>query len=134
MQRNYEVGLSRQKHKETLNSNAFEGISARYLFDEGQGDRVLNRVSSIDPLHLTLPDFIRKKDKSFLSFPDRFLRSKHIDHFIMNVMIFIPLGFLVHATFRNRYGNAGWITVSSAGAGKFFTFVAENREIGVMRT
>ena len=94
VQRNYEFGLTKQKHKETINSNAFDGISARYLFDEAQGDRVFNRVSRSKSLHLTRPEFIRKKDKSYLSFPERFLRSRHIDHFIMNVMIFIPLGFL----------------------------------------
>jgi len=124
--KNYEVGLNTQKTNGIINSNALDGIAARYLFDEAKGDRVLNRVSGIESLHLTLLKTIRKKDRSFLSFPDRILSSRHTDHFIMNIMIFVPLGFLLHATFRNRYGNVGWISVISAAAGIIFTIAAES--------
>jgi VanZ family protein len=123
---NYQAGLTGQKHKAAVHNHAFDGISARYLFDEAKGDRVFNRVNSRSRVPLVLPAFIRKKDKSFLSIPERFLSSsRYIDDFIMNVMIFIPLGFLVHATFRNRYGNTVWISVIAAAAGIFFTFTVE---------
>jgi len=75
---------------------------ALYRFDHVQDRRVVDRAVVRNPLDLTIPRTIQNRTKPFLSIPEGFRwSSRYIDHFIMNTMILIPLGFFATAAWRN---------------------------------
>jgi hypothetical protein len=62
-----------------------------------------------DSLNLTIPDYIQKDDKPFLGFSmNQFpvWGSSYFNEIFLNVLLFIPLGFFLHAIIDSyRYGN-----------------------------
>ncbi len=78
-----------------------EGLLVRYLFNERGGSIVTNSGSLTDSLNLNIPENIQTESKPFLSFPLNTwpaLDSGDFHEILLNVILFIPLGFLFQAT------------------------------------
>lgn len=76
------------------------GLVVRYLLDEKNGVGVSDSGTLAEPLTLYIPDTIKTESKPFLGFsldrlPD--LGSKASYEMMLNVLLFIPFGFLFHA-------------------------------------
>jgi len=100
---------------------------AVYLFDENGGNVVLDSAAGDDPLNLSIPVYIKKKPKLLLTFPDNsLLSSRNIDHFIMNVMIFIPFGFFLFAAFIKRFRATVWTSLIAISLSALFILTVES--------
>jgi glycopeptide antibiotics resistance protein len=80
-----------------------EGLLVRYLFNEKRGSIVTNSGSLIDSLNLNIPEKIQRI-KPFLRFslnPLPSWGSGPFHEILLNVLLFIPLGYLLHATIGN---------------------------------
>ena len=83
---------------------AKEGLLVRYLFNEKKGSIVSSSDNSIVSLNLTIPEKILTKSKPFLSFSLNPLPKWGTGPFheiVLNVLLFIPLGYLLFATIGN---------------------------------
>jgi glycopeptide antibiotics resistance protein len=81
-----------------------EGLLARYLFNEKRGNIVTNSGSLIDSLNLNIPEKIQTKIKPFLRFslnPLPRWGSGPFYEILLNVLLFMPLGYLLHANIEN---------------------------------
>ena len=100
---NYHAGwLSESSSKKKTSPS--EGLVARYLFEERHGDRIGDSSETKTPLDLYIPSAIQTYDKSYLAFSYQLFSSKSnlFGDVILNIFIFIPAGFLFHATLRSR--------------------------------
>lgn len=82
-----------------------EGLVVRYLLDEKNGNHVADTGTLADSLTLHIPEKIHTDGKSFLGFSQHWLTvwsSKTYYEIILNVLLFIPLGFLLHAMIASR--------------------------------
>ncbi len=82
-----------------------KGVVVRYLFNEKNGIKVTDSGTLAEPLTLNIPDKIQTEGKPFLDFsqywvPDRGAGS--FDEVVLNVLLFIPFGFLLHAIIASR--------------------------------
>lgn len=81
------------------------GPVVRYLFNEGNGNVIHDSGSGLNPVNLTMPEYIRPMDKPFLDFSSNYLQNNsQYSDLIINILIFIPLGILIHGMLRTRYG------------------------------
>ncbi len=107
---------------------ASEGLVARYLFEEQQGDRIGDSGETKAPLDLYIPTAIQTQKKSYLNFSYR-LFSKNSNLFgdvILNIIIFIPIGFLLHAVLRRHCESSLKIAAFVFIIGTVFTFGIES--------
>jgi len=104
------------------------GLVARYLFQERKGDKVGNDVSTDTSLNLYIPKEVKHTKKTYLF--SNFRRSlKHRGFhrdLTINILAFIPLGFLFHAALRSHYGSSLKIFVFVFFVGTLFTFFIES--------
>jgi len=123
---NYKLGSDRQKLKDVRINGGINPVAA-YFFDENGGDMVLDRAAGDDPLNLLIPGYIKERTKPFLSFPENsLLSSRNIDHFIMNVMIFIPFGLFLYAILIIHYRATVWIFLSAVSLSALFILTVES--------
>ena len=100
---------------------------AQYQFDEGQGNVIHDSGSNPNPVDLQIPDYIRRGSNSFLEFSrDYFSNGSWLSDVIINILVFIPLGVLIHATLRARGGTMWSISIKAFFAGALFTLTAES--------
>ncbi len=88
-------------------SRADEGLVALYTFDEGIGAVVHDRRDTSTPLDLTIPEFVVTSSEPFLHPPYRyvdlrFLTLKKVSDIVLNVVLFVPFGFMFCASMRSR--------------------------------
>jgi hypothetical protein len=80
------------------------GSVALYLFDQVNGDRVLDQSGRIPPANLqvleTLPQII---NRAFFASPAQGFDLRDV---ILNTILFIPFGFLLHAALSIRFGSS----------------------------
>ncbi len=91
-----------------------EGQLVRYMFNEKRGDKVSNSGTLVDSLTLTIPHFIQKEEKPFLVFSlSQFPAwgSRSFYEIFLNVLLFIPLGFLLHAMIDSYTDGNRWTTL-----------------------
>ena len=101
----------------------------RYLFDHGKGDVIHDSGSELSPVNLFIPKYIRQKTKPFLDFPKSYINSKSgFSDAIINIVIFIPLGVLIHGMLRIRCGLALKISLAALLAGTLFTLGVESMQ------
>jgi hypothetical protein len=82
-----------------------EGLVARYLFDEGQGNSVHNSLAAGTSMDLRIPRYVRSLISSYLRWPESSLGfTLKSEDSILNILGFIPLGFFFHGVLRNRHG------------------------------
>ena len=90
-----------------------EGLLVRYLFNEKRGGKVANSGTLVESLTLNIPDKIQTEGKPFLSFSlNQFPAwgSGSFNEILLNVLLFIPLGFLLHAIISS-YMDGNWRTM-----------------------
>jgi VanZ family protein len=129
IRQNYLSGLPSQ-----IDPGRMDGIGvkakvpvARYLFDHGKGDVIHDSGSNFGPVNLFIPKYIQQATKPFLDFSKRNMHSKSgFSDVIINILIFIPLGILIHGMLRVRCGLALKISLAAFLAGTSFTFGVES--------
>jgi len=90
-----------------------EGLLVRYLFDEKKGVKVANSGTLFESFTLNIPDKIQTKGKPFLSFSLNNFPAwdpKAFYEILLNVLLFIPLGILLHAIISS-YMDGKWRTI-----------------------
>lgn len=99
----------------------------RYLFEEGKGDVIHDSGSLSKPLNLSIPEYIRHKRRPFLEITrDDLQRMSRISDLIVNILIFIPLGILIHGMLRTRYGLTIKMSLITLLAGILFSLGIES--------
>ena len=79
------------------------GSVVQYCFSEGEGDRIVDSSEANLHLNLTMPKWSRSIDKRAHIFSPYDYSIDKISEAIVNVIAFVPLGFLLHAFMRTRY-------------------------------
>lgn len=123
----FQIGWLVQNKPEKLSTVSSNGLVLRYLFEEQEGNLVLNNALSKNAGTLFIAKFLRKLGVVYLSWPHDTLKEKlrSLD-VIFNVLGFIPFGFLMHGLLRNRLGLSWKICAISLTAGIIFSFAAES--------
>lgn len=104
-----------------------KGLLLRYLFDERKGSVIYDSGSVLNPMNLYIPKYIIHKKNSFFRFSIGSLLSRsEFSDLILNVLIFIPLGILIHGMLRTRYGLALKISLKALLAGGLFSLGVES--------
>ena len=126
---NYFSGLRLKINNESTKHKGFKGKGpvARYLFDEGKGNVIHDSGSSLNPVNLVMPNYIRLKTEPFLGVSIDYLQNKsQISDIIINILIFIPLGILIHGMLRTRFGLTLKISMATLLTGTLFTLSIES--------
>ena len=101
----------------------------RYLFDHGKGDVIHDSGSELSPVNLFMPKYIQQETKPFLDFPKSYINNKSwFSDVVINILIFIPLGILIHGLFRGRWGLTLKISLAALVAGALFTLGVESMQ------
>jgi len=126
---NYLTGLRFKINKESTKHTGFEakGPLVRYLFDEGKGDVINDSGSGLNSVNLFMPKYIVQKIKPFLGVSTEYLQNKsRVSDIIINILIFIPLGLVIHGMLRTRFGLTLKISMAALFAGTLFTLGFES--------
>jgi VanZ family protein len=100
VRKNYMAGKTPSRSDDRVAS----GLVAFYLFDEGQGDRVLDQSGRIPLANLqVLKGLPQITNQTFFASP-----SKEFDlqDAILNTILFIPFGLILHAALRVRFASS----------------------------
>jgi VanZ family protein len=118
--------LLKKKNTKNIGINA-KGPVARYFFDEGKGDVIYDSGSGLSPVNLFLPEIMKIRKGTFLSFSTDALQSKslYFDR-LLNIIIFIPVGILILGMLKARFGLTLKITMTALLAGALFSFGVES--------
>jgi VanZ family protein len=101
----------------------------RYLFDRGKGDVIHDSGSESSSGNLFIPKYIQQATKPFLDFSKSYINNKlWFPDVTINILIFIPLGILIHGMFRVRWGLTLKISLAALLAGTLFTLGVESMQ------
>lgn len=121
--KNYMVGRVFDSAKIPSNDRIKDGLVVLYLFNEGKGRWILDRSGKLPPVDLKMLSGPQITNQAFLAGLNEKFDLKDM---ILNIMLFIPLGFLFHAAMRSRYGSslkiAGFVFI----LGALFTLIIES--------
>jgi glycopeptide antibiotics resistance protein len=108
-----------------------DGLVALYLFDERSGDIVRDHSGSGLALDLLVPEELKIIEGFFLDayFTTSFQYLKDV---IVNILVFIPFGFLLHRTMRRRHRSSLKIVAFILIIGVLFTFAIESLQYFVV--
>jgi glycopeptide antibiotics resistance protein len=136
---NYMVGWASEAISSGRGSLASGGIVAHYLFEERKGDKISNGINSSTLIDLHIPKTIISYKKAYLSFDSEsykraylsfdlkeFLKNPRFGDVALNILIFLPIGFLFHAGLRIRYGSSLKTFVLVLFVGTLFIFGIES--------
>ena len=99
----------------------------RYLFDRGKGDVIHDSGSGLSSGNLFIPKYIKQATKPFLDFSKSYFISRSwFPDVVINILIFIPLGILIHGMLRTRCGLTLKISLVALLAGTLFTLGVES--------
>jgi VanZ family protein len=100
-----------------------DGLVARYCFDARKGTTVHDSSAHPYPLDLKIPFVLNRKGQEFLAIPgaSAFMKRNIIGDSVLNLLAFVPFGFLLHALLRNRFGESQTIAVAVIILGGMFT-------------
>jgi VanZ family protein len=126
--KSYLAGRSRDRLLSKKASGASNGLVMRYLFDEKKGHIVSDDSDPDGPLDLFIPNKIQNHEKIslFKEFKGSLKGGKLLGDLVLNILIFMPLGFLSHAVLRNRYGSSFKTCAFVVVAGTLFSFSIES--------
>jgi glycopeptide antibiotics resistance protein len=83
----------------------------------------------LSPVNLFIPKYIQQATKPFLDFSKSYINSKSgFSDVIINILIFIPLGILLHGMLRVRWGLTLKISLAALLAGTLFTLGVESMQ------
>jgi VanZ family protein len=123
------TGLPVLRRKENTKHIASKegGPVVRYLFDEGKGTVIHDSGLISKPVNLFMPEYIRHKIKPFLGVSMDYLQSRSgFSDLIINILIFIPLGILIHGMLRSRFGITLKMSLAVLLAGTLFSLGIES--------
>lgn len=105
VQQNYQAGRSAKLNSITKKKRITDGLIALYLFDEKGGDIVQDKSGLTPPVNLNIPPKLKIINKVFLRPPYQgfTIDFKNLKDLIVNVIFFIPIGFLFHSLVSKRY-------------------------------
>jgi hypothetical protein len=125
IQKHYSKSQSVNGGNYCKNSDRKDGMLVQYCFDEGRGNTIKNS-SGINPkLNLTVPKWTHQKQWSNDQFPSFRYTNGHLQEVFLNIVAFIPLGFLLHAICRNRNKMSNKIAISIVVFGAFLSCTFE---------
>ena len=85
--------------------------------------------SELSAVNLFIPKHIQQATKPFLDFSKNYINSKSgFSDVIINILIFIPLGILIHGMLRTRCGLTLMISLAALLAGTLFTLGVESMQ------
>ena len=131
IRQNYLSGLPSQIDPGRLDGTAVKAKVpvTRYLFDHGKGDVIHDSGSELSPVNLFIPKYIQQAAKPFLDFSKSYINSTSgFSDAILNILIFIPLGILIHGMLRIRCGLTLKISLAALLAGTLFTLGVESMQ------
>ena len=79
-------------------------------------------------INLLIPKYVHRQGKPFLEGSVAYFENRlwGLEDVLINIMIFIPMAFLLHAMFRARYGLSLKISIWTFVIGAFLTFGIES--------
>ena len=99
----------------------------RYLFDEGKGTVIHDSGLISKPVNLSMPEYIRHETKPFLDVSVDYLQSRSgFSDLMINILIFIPLGILIHGMLKGCYGLTLKISLVTVFVGTLFSMGIES--------
>ena len=131
IRQNYLSGLPLKVNKESTKNTKFKtkSLVARYLFDEGKADVIHDGGPVLNPVSLFMPKYFKNKMKPFPGVSIDSLQSKSLFlDIIINTLIFIPLGIIIHGMLRTRFGLTLKISLAALLAGTLFTLGIESMQ------
>ena len=119
-----------RKNKNSENLIKDKGIVARYFFDEGKGNRIHDSSGNSDPIDLAVPAVIQSRNGSYfsLSFKHAAMDMEFYKDIFLNIIAFIPFGFLFHAFLRERFGKSMKVAAAVLILGGIFTVCIESMQ------
>ena len=125
IQQHYLSGLHLKRNQESTNLNTFilKDPVARYVFDEGRGNVFHDIGSASNPVGLFMPQYINLNRNPFLG-----TWSGDLADIIINILIFIPLGILIHGMLRTRFEMTIKISFLTLLLGTVFTLSIESMQ------
>jgi VanZ family protein len=126
--KNYLAGLAWDELPSKLDPLTSDGLVVRYLFEERKGDKVGDDSNTDTSLDLYIPKYIQYAEKAYLysNLEESLKNPKFFKDAALNILAFIPLGLLFHATLRSRYGSSLKTFAFVFIAGTLFTFGIES--------
>jgi VanZ family protein len=126
--KNYLAGLAWDELPSKLDPLTSDGRVVRYLFEERKGDKVGDDSNTDTSLDLYIPKYIQYAEKAYLSLnlEESLKNPKFFKDAALNILAFIPLGLLFHATLRSRHGSSLKTFAFVFIAGTLFTFGIES--------
>lgn len=103
-----------------------DGLVVNYLFEEGHGDRVGESDAAGNSLQLHIPLKIIDIKRSYLSTVVDLNKPWEIVVVILNVLVFIPLGLMLHRILSNRHGSSFNVALLTFALGSLLSFAVEN--------
>jgi len=125
---NYLAGWLSESSISPESSRVSDGVVARYLFDERRGNKVRDSSGTHTPLDLYIPGVIQTYKKPYLDFSHRsFSQNPNLFRdVILNIIAFVPVGFLFHAALRTRHRSSLKTAAFVFTMGILFTFGIES--------
>ena len=122
----YPPDLRRGDNKKQAEFRAKDPV-ARYAFDEGKDAVIHDSGRASTPVNLYIPKYINHKIAPFLDFSIDSLQSKsNFSDIIINILIFIPFGLLIHGMLRTRYELTLKISLVALLVGTLFSLSVES--------
>ena len=132
IRRNYLSGMRSKVNREKIENDGFrlKIPVARYLFSERKGDTIYDSGSNLSPVNLFMPKYIWGGTQPFQYFQKGYFKShRWFSDVIINILIFIPLGILLHGMLRVRWGLTLKISLAALLAGTLFTLGVESMQL-----
>ena len=130
IRKNFFAGLPSQLHRGHTKKAGVKANAplTRYLFDNRTGDIIYDSGSKLTPMNLYfLPKYFQQATKPFLDFSKHIISSKSgFSDAIINILIFIPLGILIHGTLKVRFGLTLRLSLVALLAVTLFSFCVES--------
>ena len=131
VRQNYLSGIPSKVNRGSKRISDFEAKTpvARYLFEDEKGDVIHDSGSDSSPVNLFIPKYIQHEKRPFLDFSTDYFQGKlWFTDVTINILIFIPLGILIHGMLRTRCGLTLKISLAALLAGTLFTFGVESMQ------
>ncbi len=97
---NFMTGASWEPDFQPKTDLISSGLVVRYFFDEHTGDIIKDSSGNVRPLDLYIPEKLNPSKKQLLTFS--FLQFANIQDTILNIILFIPFGFLLSGAVQKK--------------------------------
>jgi glycopeptide antibiotics resistance protein len=128
IRRHAKAGWSSELGSSATPSRSINGLVARYVFSERAGERVADSNGTEQAVDLNIPREIHRPGSPFLeaAFGMRLRQIELLQDFILNVLGFIPFGFLLYRLLSGRLKTTLRTTILVILLGTLLTFAIES--------